>query len=868
MAARIVYEGAAGGRGDLFQGKKFWLSHRIPMRNYWKEQLESNGGSVVQLEINADMILVDHARKDCPPGSISWTWVEQSLRNGILEDIKDHRAGPAQAQVREAGSTQPTKKTRTKFSPEDDRILMEWVARAERKGSSILGNTIYQLLAQKYPHHTWQSWLDRWKRYVSVMKRPTLPEDDEEDEEEDDVEPVPVAPKPEQPRNPPPVSRPVPRPARTSVSPPPKFRPKSYSKLPNQASVASPVPSVRSENSSTSLKANPFLLKSTGGNIFINEETQLLFDAYDAIMDLSDDQVIDAWIAWSAANPTHTPQEWCNHFKEYVAPTQRARIESRKAAKQSKAMPPPKSTPLRNAASNSNRAPEIKDSQGSSGQTVQTPAKEIDNSSSFTKSPRQFAKNLWTLSDSLDLEVNPKPVICEKTITLFALWRIVTSDEFGGFDEVTGRRKWSKVAQRLGFEGTQQKEAGKDLQACYSEILCDLELAERELQESDDMTSEQEAELIADQLRQTAEQPDSVDEEEDYSHDQEEQKFLVKEEEHNDLLREQEENDDDLNHVQISPRRPQPPSPSAGKRRLGSHRRTSDLPYTKRQRIDKGKGKEQLEIPSTPEDVINNTQMSRPPHQPSPLKFGQAEPVSPSADSSIEEVRPIKLERKRPAAAQHLEPETQDFYHPPPAYPPLPQEEDIDADDEVILGFHLGHSDEQSDEGDDEEQSVFVRQRPPHPQGRGSQRNSSNATTRETLHSSNNVSNAATRGTLNSSSTDYESSTQSQTESQKEALLEAFITKHVSDGYAQDVVIEALESTSMSIKETLAVMESLANGEGIPEDMPGVWTSWDDEALRAGRGTEDYDRVVRKHGISRISMRRKYLRDVQAAEEQ
>ncbi|KAH7410667.1 hypothetical protein BKA64DRAFT_359350 [Cadophora sp. MPI-SDFR-AT-0126] len=866
MAARIVYEGAARGSGDLFQGKTFWLSHRIPMRNYWKEQLESNGGTVVQLEINADMIIVDHARKDCPPGSISWTWIEYSLRNGILEDIEGHRAGPAQAQVREVGSTQPTKKTRTKFSPEDDRILMEWVTRAERKGSSILGNIIYQQLAQKYPHHTWQSWLDRWKRYVSTKKRPTLPEDDE-DEDEDDVESALVAPKPKQPRKLPSISRRDRRPVRISVSPPPKSRPKSHKELPNESSIVSPVPSARSQNSSTSLQANPFLLKSTGGNVFTNEETQLLFDAYDAVIDLSDDQVIDAWIAWSAANPTHTPQEWRNHFKEYVAPTQLARINSAKSARQSKEMPPPKFNPARNATSNSNQAPEIKDSQGSSGQTVPTPAKGVDNSTSFTHDSREFAKNLWTLADSLDLEVDPKPVIREKVIKLFDLWRIVTSNEFGGFDEVTGRRKWSKVAERLGFEVIQQKEAGKDLQACYSEILCDLEQAERELQDSDDITSEQEAELIADQLRQTAEQPDSVHgEEEEFSHDQEEEQFLVAEEEHERLLREQEENDDDLNHIQISPRRPQPPSPSAGKRRSGSDRRSSDLPNTKRQRIDKGKGKEQLEIPSTPEDVINNTQISRPPHQPSPLKFGQAEPSSPSTDSLMEEVRPIKLERKRSAAAQQLEPETQDFYHPTPAYPPRPQEGDIEDDDEVILGSYREPQGDKSD-GEDEEESSFVKPGPPHSQGRGSQRNSSNATTRGTLHSSNNVSNAATRDTINSSSTNYESSTQSQTESQTGALLEAFITKHVSDGYAQDVVIKALESTSMSLKETLAVMESLANGEGIPEDMPGVWTSWDDEALRAGRGTEDYDRVVRKHGISRISERKKYWRDYLATED-
>lgn len=530
-------------------------------------------------------------------------------------------------------------------------------------------------------------------------------------------------------------------------------------------------------------------------------------------------------------------------------------------------LPPPKLSPVRNATLGFIQGPEVKDSQDSSGQTVQTPAKNVDDDSTlFTNSPRRFAQQLLTLANGLDLEVDPNPVICGKTVPLFELWQVVTSNAFGGFDEVNGRRNWAQVAQKLGFKDPQLGQAGIDLKACYSEILADLEEGERIAQENEDMDSEQEAELIADQLRHTAEEPDIVDDEEEtYNHGEEGQEFSA--EGHEELLRELEENDDDLNHIQISPRRPQPPSPSAGKRRLGSDRRSSELPYNKRQRVDKGKGKEQLEIPSTPEDIINNTQMSRPPHQTSPLKFAHAEPASPSTDSSIEEIKPIKFDRRTPAAAQQLEPETQDFYHSSPTWPPLPREEDLDAEDEVIPGSHLMRQ-EQSDE-DDEEQSVSVTQRPPHNQGRSSQRNSSNATTRGTLHSSNNISsNAVIRGTINSSSTNYESSTQSQTDSQKEALLEAFITKHVSDGYAQDVVIEALESTSMSIKETLAVMESLANGEGIPEDMPGVWTSWDDEALRAGRGTEDYNRILRKHGISRIAVRKKYLRDVQAAEEQ
>ena len=138
---------------------------------------------------------------------------------------------------------------------------------------------------------------------MSLTARPTLPEDDdeEEEEEEDDIEPAPIAPKPRQPRKAPMISRTVQSHAQISGSLPPKLRPKSHLERLDHIPVVSPVPSARSEDSSASLNANPFLLKSTGGNVFSDEESRLLFDAYDSIMNLSDDQSIDAWIAWSVA---------------------------------------------------------------------------------------------------------------------------------------------------------------------------------------------------------------------------------------------------------------------------------------------------------------------------------------------------------------------------------------------------------------------------------------------------------------------------------------------------------------------------------------------------------------------------------------
>jgi hypothetical protein len=170
MAAAIVYEGVVGG-GDLFQGMKLYILQRVPDRNRWKGLVEvrtaaikvveyllttrkqSNGGEIVILEKHADMIIADRARKDCPPGSISWHWIDQSLKKGELEDIELYRAGPATNIIREVGSAQPARKGRTPFTAEDDRILRDWCVNAERKGVSMKGNELYKQLEAKVGLH-------------------------------------------------------------------------------------------------------------------------------------------------------------------------------------------------------------------------------------------------------------------------------------------------------------------------------------------------------------------------------------------------------------------------------------------------------------------------------------------------------------------------------------------------------------------------------------------------------------------------------------------------------------------------------------------------------------------------------------------
>ncbi|KAH8816099.1 TRF2-interacting telomeric protein/Rap1 C terminal domain-containing protein [Xylogone sp. PMI_703] len=183
MVPTIVYDGNSNGNdGTLFEGKKFFLSHRVPFRLRWVDAVRANGGTVVPNEHDADYLIFDHARKNNPPRSISWTFIEQSLKNGELEDPDYHPAGPPEGTVRPLRSSRPAKNTRTRFTAADDRILRQWVEAAGRRGLPTSGNEIYQQLEVKHPNHTWQSWRDHWVKKLSHL--PQLP--DSEDNLPDD----------------------------------------------------------------------------------------------------------------------------------------------------------------------------------------------------------------------------------------------------------------------------------------------------------------------------------------------------------------------------------------------------------------------------------------------------------------------------------------------------------------------------------------------------------------------------------------------------------------------------------------------------------------------------------------------------------
>ncbi|KAF4637675.1 hypothetical protein G7Y89_g392 [Cudoniella acicularis] len=577
--ARVVYEGVGGG-GDLFEGQTFFLLQRVPQRNTWLERIEANGGEITKIEKNADIIIADHVRQDAPSGSVSWTYIDRSVRNGRLENVEDHLAGPPVGTVREAGSGQPVKRGKTPFTAEDDRILTEWVARAERKGVAIRGNELYKQLAAKViakfhggidglsmcqGNHGLGFLATTTTTTTTMMKRTKK------------TKPLHLPPPESPPKT---ITRkPAPR----------VLAPTSSSRLPERSKAAKVSPQKKASQKAASFKPTRDGPSSTQDNSFSEEEVQLLLDNYDDIINVSEDKIIDAWLHWALEFPTHSAQEWYNFFKKEILPMRQPMGPGvKEAAIAPPAAIPASEPPAQAGPSNQvlKKVLEVKDSQDSSGKALSSQNADNKVEDATMVDEEQFREDLTDMAQELSLEVEFNPEICGRRIPLFRLWQVVRSSQFGGFDQVNGRKLWPKVARELNFNDYQHSTAANDLKICYGEILADFETSRDEyINNYAGLTDSQENALLEAQLLQTAARETQngnetmVDEEED-------------------------DIDDDLNHPLSSP--PQPFSASSSKRSFGPDVTNSGSTRNKRQKIDKGKGRE-LEIPSTPSDVLNGT---------------------------------------------------------------------------------------------------------------------------------------------------------------------------------------------------------------------------------------------------------------------
>lgn len=358
MAPPVVYDGVrndAPNTEGLFAGQKFWFSSTVPQKSRFIDDVKANGGQVVLLEKQADICLYDHARKNPPPGMYSYRYVEYSVRKGQHEDLEAHRIGSLDSRAaRPVGSvTLASKGSRTAFTEADDQMLWEWVKPHEGMRGSA-GNVIYQQLEAANPRHTFQSWRDRWLKYVQFQKRHRTPTDEQRQHE--------AAPEVAQPT----VTRTNTREPRTgagaaSESPrvvvevpvkesPRRKRgrpPKIQQDQPNEGTidvVSSPVAKQRQTPSRSMRKENvdrPQVEKTSiskgksnaGSWEFSNTERDLLLSAVEVILQVPEDDAGPAWERMAESHQSHTAEQWRNFFHEVVLPfhhTQQKKSPKRK----------------------------------------------------------------------------------------------------------------------------------------------------------------------------------------------------------------------------------------------------------------------------------------------------------------------------------------------------------------------------------------------------------------------------------------------------------------------------------------------------------------------------------------------------------
>ncbi|KAL7924209.1 TRF2-interacting telomeric protein/Rap1 C terminal domain-containing protein [Trichoderma austrokoningii] len=167
MASHITYDGVPStvAGGNIFAGIKFWVSRFVPSRDWIIDMIQTNAGTVVMLEKDANMLIADHARKDAPLGSYSWKYIAESVKAGFVQIEDKYLIGLPASQSRPIRVGSRAKKTRTPFTEADDAILARHVLQSK---INTAGNSIYQDLEAQYPHHTYQSWRTRWVKTLSL----------------------------------------------------------------------------------------------------------------------------------------------------------------------------------------------------------------------------------------------------------------------------------------------------------------------------------------------------------------------------------------------------------------------------------------------------------------------------------------------------------------------------------------------------------------------------------------------------------------------------------------------------------------------------------------------------------------------------
>ncbi|KAI0851155.1 TRF2-interacting telomeric protein/Rap1 C terminal domain-containing protein [Daldinia vernicosa] len=861
MSAPIVYEGTLArknpSQNGLFSGKRFWVGHRVPSRLRFVQMIQNNGGQVVPLEKDADYLIADHAIKNtCLPGSYSYKWIDESCKDGVLKEPENYLCVPTKqseptktGKPQPSGSAAPLKTRRTMFTAEDDRILRSWVASHARQGARIAGNTIYKELEEKYPHHTFQSWRDRW-----IKKLQSLPWLEEPDR---------------------------------TPSPPPTRRTSAHASPKTPGSLGRRVPTrnaaVTRERTEFTDEDDELLMQHVMDCVRQGKE----ITGVKIFRDLADDfpqHTAESWMTrWTEKlgprfmirpaeeEPEEEPEEELGEELEEPEEAVKAALDTRtemEAEQPQDVLTPLKSSRIRSSTHSLHTVDEaptavtspaeanVVKNKGKEHQilhtevqtTPQAPAQESeepadDSDQSFPNDismKEQFLCDYQAYVEVEGLQFVPWVTIKGRTFELWDLWQAVASQKMD-----SSERDWQQIAERLGFDWVQHETIPDEIREYYEKYLAAFE----EIWESFDA--------------------DTADDSED---------------------EEAEEDEEDSNARELLPSSP-PIMPSL-KRSFDAHRSPSDHTYPqpspKRRRINRD-----AEIPSTP-DHVNKT---------SDLRSQADNGTTPSTRRSTQRTAGERIEDNESRDAvpelpvfetqvnfemesqcnitpsQQLHQESDAISLDPADASPTPKVRTRVTNRGTPTPKRLIRNPFQEDSDGEMTRPTTTS----HSYDNSVRATVSGITKRRSLPKSYAQKSPPTSGASTSVVAPREDIQHSRLErsqlsrrlSSPKETPEDIIDRFCSLGYPRGIVLQSLRATTWRLGDAGHVMEILKRGEELPQRTHGVWTQRDDDALKLVTADEPpkddkekrkrikaRERLEKKHGPELMELRRKYLWEV------
>ncbi|OUM67010.1 hypothetical protein PIROE2DRAFT_59006 [Piromyces sp. E2] len=135
-----------------------------PQAVFFKQKILEGGGQVTDSE-NADIIIYSKNISSNYPNVYSQDIIIESYFYNELQELSKYKIVIPKSEQKEKvkiATTQRIKKSRTEYTKEDDKLLVSFI----KDCLYPKGKTIYKEMEEKYPHHSWQSWRERYIKVV------------------------------------------------------------------------------------------------------------------------------------------------------------------------------------------------------------------------------------------------------------------------------------------------------------------------------------------------------------------------------------------------------------------------------------------------------------------------------------------------------------------------------------------------------------------------------------------------------------------------------------------------------------------------------------------------------------------------------